>query len=474
MDDKKENEINNVEEKIIKDETKEYLNEIKKDKLINNNINKENIKEEEIKNNDINKNNIKEKEIKNEELIYNNINEENIKEKDIKINVITNENKEKEIKKEESINNNINEENIKEEEIKNNDINENNIKQEENKDNNIKEIDINENNIKQEEIKENNIKEEEIKKKEIINNNKEKDIKKDKENSKNENKQSKIKDDILSGDMTKKTDAELDEIEDKKNVEKINKIKSNSLKVKLLSLNLYRNQIIKLKNTDLSKESYPLKQIYDKKYFDIYTKISDIVSTNDISLYENLLTEEDYKEYEINKEENTEIKPIQNFWLNALENSKFFQINDKDKEVLEFLKSIKMEKIEEGKIKLIFEFFDNDFLNNKTISKIYNFDYENDGKVFKTEYDTINWKNDNVNPSLKKKIIKVKKGKKVITKEKLTDVESFFDIFNKSKSDLENDDGEMGFFKEEFFPNLLEYFMNFEDDSERSGYDNYI
>ena len=474
MDDKKENEINNVEEKIIKDETKEYLNEIKKDELINNNINKENIKEEEIKNNDINKNNIKEKEIKNEELIYNNINEEKIKEEDIKINVITNEKKEKEIKKEEPINNNINEENIKEEEIKNNVINENNIKQEENKDNNIKEIDINENNIKQEEIKENNIKEEEIKKKEIINNNKEKDIKKDKENSKNENKQSKIKDDILSGDMTKKTDAELDEIEDKKNVEKINKIKSNSLKVKLLSLNLYRNQIIKLKNTDLSKESYPLKQIYDKKYFDIYTKISDIVSTNDISLYENLLTEEDYKEYEINKEENTEIKPIQNFWLNALENSKFFQINDKDKEVLEFLKSIKMEKIEEGKIKLIFEFFDNDFFNNKTISKIYNFDYENDGKVFKTEYDTINWKNDNVNPSLKKKIIKVKKGKKVITKEKLTDVESFFDIFNKSKSDLENDDGEMGFFKEEFFPNLLEYFMNFEDDSERSGYDNYI
>ncbi len=399
MDDKKENEINNVEEKIIKDETKEYLNEIKKDELINNNINKENIKEEEIKNNDINKNNIKEKQIKNEELIYNNINEEKIKEEDIKINVITNEKKEKEIKKEEPINNNINEENIKEEGIKNNVINENNIKQEE--------------------IKENNIKEEEIKKKEIINNNKEKDIKKDKENSKNENKQSKIKDDILSGDMTKKTDAELDEIEDKKNVEKINKIKSNSLKVKLLSLNLYRNQIIKLKNTDLSKESYPLKQIYDKKYFDIYTKISDIVSTNDISLYENLLTEEDYKEYEINKEENTEIKPIQNFWLNALENSKFFQINDKDKEVLEFLKSIKMEKIEEGKIKLIFEFFDNDFLNNKTISKIYNFDYENDGKVFKTEYDTINWKNDNVNPSLKKKIIKVKKGKKVITKRKI-------------------------------------------------------
>ena len=440
MDDITSIDNNNIDEKNIKNKSKENHNKIKKEEVINNNINEENITKEEIMNNNI-KNAIEKKQIKIEEVINNNINKENSKTEEIMNNIIKND---------------IKEETIKQINIKEGDINENNIKQE------------------KEESKEKNIKEDETKEKETINNNLEKDIKKEKEKSKKEKKNSKKKDDILSGDMTKKTDAELDEIEDKKNVEKINKIKSNSLKVKLLSLNLYRNQIIKLKNTDLSKESYPLKQIYDKKYFDIYTKISDIVSTNDISLYENLLTEEDYKEYEINKEENTEIKPIQNFWLNALENSKFFQINDKDKEVLEFLKSIKMEKIEEGKIKLIFEFFDNDFLNNKTISKIYNFDYENDGKVFKTEYDTINWKNDNVNPSLKKKIIKVKKGKKVITKEKLTDVESFFDIFNKSKSDLENDDGEMGFFKEEFFPNLLEYFMNFEDDSERSSYDNYI
>ena len=407
---------------------------------------------------DIEKNNIEEKNINNE--IQENNNEiqiEDIKNNNIKEDNIIEENNNKKEKNEEIINNK-----------------ENNINEEDNKENNLKEEDIKENEIKEEEIKENNKKEEEIKLQEKINNKNENDIKKGNEKSKKEKNKSKIKDDILNGDMTKKTEAELDEMDDKKNCEKINKIKSNSLKAKLLSLNLYKKQILKLKHTDLSKESYPLKQIYDKKYFDIYKKISEIVSTNDISLFENLLSEEDYKEYEINKEENTEIKPIQNFWLNALENSKFFQINDKDKEVLEFLKSIKMEKIEEGKLKLIFEFFNNDFLNNKTISKIYNFDYENDGKVFKTEYDIINWKNNNVNPSLKKKIIKVKKGKKVTTKEQLTDVESFFDIFNESKSDLENDDGEMSFFKEEFFPNLLEYFMNFEDDSERSSYDNYI
>ena len=412
MDDKKDIENNNIEEKNINNEIQENNNEIQIEDIKNNNIKEDNI----IKEN----NNKKEK---NEEIINNK---------------------------------------------------ENNINEEDNKENNLKEEDIKENEIKEEEIKENNKKEEEIKLQEKINNKNENDIKKENEKSKKEKNKSKIKDDILNGDMTKKTEAELDEMDDKKNCEKINKIKSNSLKAKLLSLNLYKKQILKLKHTDLSKESYPLKQIYDKKYFDIYKKISEIVSTNDISLFENLLSEEDYKEYEIKKEENNEIKPIQNFWLDALENSKFFIINEKDKEILEFIKSIKMEKIEEGKLKLIFEFFDNDFLNNKTISKIYNFDYENDGKVFKTEYDIINWKNNNVNPSLKKKIIKVKKGKKVTTKEQLTDVESFFDIFNESKSDLENDDGEMSFFKEEFFPNLLEYFMNFEDDSERSSYDNYI
>ena len=412
MDDKKDIENNNIEEKNINNEIQENNNEIQIEDIKNNNIKEDNI----IKEN----NNKKEK---NEEIINNK---------------------------------------------------ENNINEEDNKENNLKEEVIKENEIKEEEIKENNKKEEEIKLQEKINNKNENDIKKGNEKSKKEKNKSKIKDDILNGDMTKKTEAELDEMDDKKNCEKINKIKSNSLKAKLLSLNLYKKQILKLKHTDLSKESYPLKQIYDKKYFDIYKKISEIVSTNDISLFENLLSEEDYKEYEIKKEENNEIKPIQNFWLDALENSKFFIINEKDKEILEFIKSIKMEKIEEGKLKLIFEFFDNDFLNNKTISKIYNFDYENDGKVFKTEYDIINWKNNNVNPSLKKKIIKVKKGKKVTTKEQLTDVESFFDIFNESKSDLENDDGEMSFFKEEFFPNLLEYFMNFEDDSERSSYDNYI
>ena len=412
MDDKKDIENNNIEEKNINNEIKENNNEIQIEDIKNNNIKEDNI----IKEN----NNKKEK---NEEIINNK---------------------------------------------------ENNINEEDNKENNLKEEVIKENEIKEEEIKENNKKEEEIKLQEKINNKNENNIKKGNEKSKKEKNKSNIKDDILNGDMTKKTEAELDEMDDKKNCEKINKIKSNSLKAKLLSLNLYKKQILKLKHTDLSKESYPLKQIYDKKYFDIYKKISEIVSTNDISLFENLLSEEDYKEYEIKKEENNEIKPIQNFWLDALENSKFFIINEKDKEILEFIKSIKMEKIEEGKLKLIFEFFDNDFLNNKTISKIYNFDYENDGKVFKTEYDIINWKNNNVNPSLKKKIIKVKKGKKVTTKEQLTDVESFFDIFNESKSDLENDDGEMSFFKEEFFPNLLEYFMNFEDDSERSSYDNYI
>ena len=422
MDDKKDIENNNIEEKNINNEIQENNNEIQIEDIKNNNIKEDNI----IKEN----NNKKEK---NEEIINN---------------------------KE----NNINEEDNKE----------NNLKEEDIKENEIKEEEIKENNKKEEEIKENNKKEEEIKLQEKINNKNENNIKKGNEKSKKEKNKSKIKDDILNGDMTKKTEAELDEMDDKKNCEKINKIKSNSLKAKLLSLNLYKKQILKLKHTDLSKESYPLKQIYDKKYFDIYKKISEIVSTNDISLFENLLSEEDYKEYEIKKEENNEIKPIQNFWLDALENSKFFIINEKDKEILEFIKSIKMEKIEEGKLKLIFEFFDNDFLNNKTISKIYNFDYENDGKVFKTEYDIINWKNNNVNPSLKKKIIKVKKGKKVTTKEQLTDVESFFDIFNESKSDLENDDGEMSFFKEEFFPNLLEYFMNFEDDSERSSYDNYI
>ena len=132
-----------------------------------------------------------------------------------------------------------------------------------------------------------------------------------------------------------------------------------------------------------------------------------------------------------------------------------------------------MENIEEGKFKISFYFNDNHFFSNNSLSKIYYIDEEKNGKVYKTEYDKIDWKDENLNPTKKKKLVKIKKGKKIMTKEKVTEIDSFFEIFLQEKSNLEDDEGEFYFFKDEFFPNLLEYYMNFQDDSERSSYDNY-
>ena len=331
--------------------------------------------------------------------------------------------------------------------MEDNKLNEYNLKEEEN-DNNLKE---------EEEIEEEEIEEE---KKQI------------KEESKKEEEK---KNEILNEEIIEKTDEELDKIEDEKYTKEINKFtKSNSLKSKLLNLNLFREKIFKLKNKELSKESEKIRIQYEKKYFDIYLKISEIISSNNSLNYNNLINEDDYNKYEINQEENSEIKPIENFWLISLENSCFFEINDKDKEVLKYLKFIQIDISEEGTLKIIFYFNENNYFSNNTLSKIYYVNNDKNGKVYKTDYDIINWKDENLNPTKKKKIIKVKKGKKILTKEKKIEVDSFFDIFIKNKTNLENDDGEYYFFKDEFFPNLLEYFMNFKDDTERSSYDNYV
>ena len=73
----------------------------------------------------------------------------------------------------------------------------------------------------------------------------------------------------------------------------------------------------------------------------------------------------------------------------------------------------------------------------------------------------IDWKEDKLNPM--KKIVKkkIKKGGKIkeiktITKE----VPSFFDIFMKEKSNVNKDFIEANFFKNDFLPNVLEYFLD--------------
>ena len=270
----------------------------------------------------------------------------------------------------------------------------------------------------------------------------------------------KKKDKILSGDGKEKTEEEILEQEEKNILNKINNgLFSENLKSKLIYINLLKNDIEKMKNNDFHKESNLLKDIYEPKYYEMYNIISDIVCAKDSSLFRNKLTEEDYQKYNISinpevNEETLEYEPIENFWLNAIENTCYFKVSEEDKKILKYLIKIHSNLIinnEMGDIyKVIFYFDENEYFTDKEIIKIYYYNKNGNEKIEKVEFPKINWN----------------EGKKP--------KDSFFDMFDEQECKLEESRSEANFIRNDFFPNILEFFMNFQDDSEGDSYDNYI
>ena len=80
----------------------------------------------------------------------------------------------------------------------------------------------------------------------------------------------------------------------------------------------------------------------------------------------------------------------------------------------------------------------------------------------KCDYCDIKWVDDESNPTKKIKK-KVKSGRKNQTV--VQDIDSFFNMFYKNKTNLLMDDSEARFLKEDFMPNLLEYYLNFPNDN---------
>ena len=273
-------------------------------------------------------------------------------------------------------------------------------------------------------------------------------------------KNTKKKDKILSSKGKEKTEEEILK-EEEHNI--LNTIKnsnySDNIKSKLICINSIKNEFEKIKNNDFHKESNVLKDIFEPKYFEIYNLISDIVSAKNSSLFINKLTEEDYKTYNIQitpdlNEDNTEYEPIENFWLNTIENTCYFKVSEEDKNILKKLIKIHSNLIINNEIgnmyKIIFYFDENEYFEDKEIIKIYFYSKNVDEKIEKVEFPKINWK----------------EGKKPQN--------SFFDMFDETECKLEESRSEANFIRNDFFPNILEFFMNFQDDSEGDSYDNYI
>ena len=98
---------------------------------------------------------------------------------------------------------------------------------------------------------------------------------------------------------------------------------------------------------------------------------------------------------------------IPEFWKDVLIYSKFFEINEKDEEVLKHLKNVDL-KLSEGSLDFTvnFHFEQNDFFDNETLFKTFVYDSSTFEPV-SANVSTINWK-EGKNPGLK---LKAKKKK---------------------------------------------------------------
>ncbi|CAD0089804.1 unnamed protein product [Aureobasidium vineae] len=137
---------------------------------------------------------------------------------------------------------------------------------------------------------------------------------------------------------------------------------------------------------EFQEEVLALEKKFFAKYAPLYEKRAKIINGS---------TEPSEQEVEAGKEDEEEddeddeadeaedksaadIKGIPEFWLSAMKNSSLAEtITDRDEGALKFLTDIRMEYLDRPGFRLIFEFAENEFFTNKTISKTYFYQEEN-------------------------------------------------------------------------------------------------
>ena len=230
---------------------------------------------------------------------------------------------------------------------------------------------------------------------------------------------------------------------------KIDKITSPSLKMKLIELNTLTNILLFDKEDKYHNEYKQIRGKYELNSFDLYYKISDIIQGK--LNPDDILTEDDYQKYQIDKESeksdiNFDYKEIKDFWLKALKNSEYFNISKIEEKILRYLKDIKIE-LHENKIDLTLSYYfePNEYFKNNIIKKHYFYNKSNE-KLEKSEFDEILWNTNNID-------IKYKEDEE-------NNKKNFFDMFNKKKATKELDENEANFLKNDFFPGILQYYLN--------------
>lgn len=164
---------------------------------------------------------------------------------------------------------------------------------------------------------------------------------------------------------------------------------------------------------EFQEEVLQLEKKYFAKFTPLYEKRAEIINgkkeptEDEVKAGEEDDDEEDEEEEKAEGAAKTEEKPaestedvsgIPEFWLSAMKNqiSLAEMITDRDEQALKHLVDIRMEYLDKPGFRLIFEFDENEFFTNKTITKTYFYQnesgYGGDFIYDHAEGDKINWK----------------------------------------------------------------------------------
>jgi len=236
---------------------------------------------------------------------------------------------------------------------------------------------------------------------------------------------------------------------------------SRHVKKRVLGLKAVQQLQMKLE-AQFQKELLELEKKYFKKYEPLYERRKAIVNgeleptTEEIEVGEELEEkDEDEDEEEEEEEDDAEnaassVKGIPGFWLTALENLPTVSetITERDSEILQELKDIRMEYLETPGFELIFEFNQNEFFSNQVLTKTYHYQaelgYSGDFVYDHADGCEINWKSkeNNVTINIERRKQRNKNTKQTRTIEKLTPTESFFNFFDPPKAPQADEEDE--------------------------------
>ena len=243
----------------------------------------------------------------------------------------------------------------------------------------------------------------------------------------------------------------------KKISEAINKLPSESIKSK--SIILYDlNEDMKSQYLDSYKEEKVKIELEENANFLKYlNKIRELINTS-LNINSSL-NNKDKDKYSLLMDYN-ESSPINNFWSKALINATFFDINEKDIKILDNLRDICFIPLDYPSFKIEFSFESNEYMKETTLIKTYYFVQNEKDVIKKVEGCDINWVDDDKNPTIKVTTKKRKKGKLKETITVTKKIDSFFNIFAPKKTNLNKELVEAQFFRNDFFQNMLEYYLN--------------